>query len=155
MEEAPSHFRYAPDPRHPGWMLWELTDTGRFNQVYGPLGVRAEDAAVRVRMWPERRHSNLSDIVHGGALLGFADMALFAGAHGLGIEFAGPAATLDLSMRFVAGAPTDGGPVDAVLELLRETGRLVFLRGVMMQGDAVITDFTGTIRKPSRPRAAP
>ena len=44
--------------------------------------------------------------------------------------------------------------MEARVELLRETGRLLFLRGLVVQGDdaEVMAEFSGTIRKPSAPR---
>jgi hypothetical protein len=37
-----------------------------------------------------------------------------------------------------------------VAELLRETRRLLFLRGTVEQGDEMIAAYSATIRKPSR-----
>ena len=41
--------------------------------------------------------------------------------------------------------------MEARVELLRETGRLLFLRGLVVQGDAdaKVAAFSGTIRKPT------
>lgn len=144
--------RFYDDPDLPGWMRWELGDDGRFNALLGPVSVKAEGPGrAVVRMTPERRHSNLRDHVHGGALAGFADVALFAAARGLGVLQAGGSSTIDLSLQFVAGAEI-GRPVDAEVELLRETGRMLFLRAVMRQGDTVVASFTGTVRKASLPQ---
>jgi acyl-coenzyme A thioesterase PaaI-like protein len=82
-------------------------------------------------------------------LLGFMDMALFAAGRAFGVLTAGTAATLDLATQFIAGAPLEDGPIEARVELLRETGRLLFLRGLIVQGETITTSFTGTIRKPS------
>ena len=38
-------------------------------------------------------------------------------------------------------------PLDAEVELLRETRRLVFLRGMVLQGDNRVAAFSATIRK--------
>jgi acyl-coenzyme A thioesterase PaaI-like protein len=57
--------------------------------------------------------------------------------------------TLDLSNQFI-GAGRIGEPLDAVVEVLRETGRMVFLRGMVVQGDDTIAAFNGTIRKPTK-----
>jgi hypothetical protein len=44
-------------------------------------------------------------------------------------------------------------PCDAVTELLTETRRLVFLRGVVEQGEGnLIAAYSGTIRKPTAPK---
>lgn len=105
-----------------------------------------EPGVARVRMTPARHHSNLSDHIHGGALLGFVDVALFAAARGYGVIGAGAAVTLDLSVQFVA-AGSIGEAIEARVELLRETGRLVFLRGLVVQSEATIASFGATIRK--------
>ena len=147
------HFTYTEAPDHPGWMTWTLHDDTRFNALFGPFLLRVEGAVARVRMTPTRRHSNLSDAVHGGALLGFIDMAIFAASRGFGLIEAGTAVTLDLSAQFIGRAATDM-PVEAQVELLRETGRLLFLRGLVVQendagGVDNIVSFAATIRKPT------
>ena len=60
--------------------------------------------------------------------------------------------TLELSSQFI-GAGKPGVPLDAVVEVLRETKRLVFLRGTVVQGkddEHLIASFSGIVRKPSR-----
>lgn len=138
-----------PAADHPGWRTWILADPTRFNALLGSLLYRIDGDRVRVRMMPERRHSNLGDNLHGGALLGFIDVALFAAARGFGVLSAGRAVTLDLSTQFI-GAGRLGEPLEAEVELLRETGRLLFLRGLVVQGEDRIAAFAGTIRKPSQ-----
>ena len=98
-------------------------------------------------MVPGHAQSNLGDAVHGGAILTFIDMALFAGGHMAGMTDT-DAVTLELSTQFI-GAGRLGAPMDAEVELLRETGRLLFLRGLVVQGDHKVAAFAGTIRKPS------
>ena len=145
----PQHppFLYAPDPAEPGWNRWQFRDPTRFNAFIEPVWVRAEDGIARVRMLPRREHSNMREAVHGGALLGFMDVALFAGSRGLGVLGAGGAVTLDLSAQFI-GAGRIGEPLEAEVELLRETGRLLFLRGlVVQQGQPTIASFSATLRK--------
>ena len=62
---ASSAFLHQPDPENPGWHIWQLRDETRFNpQVMGKLIIRQEgERSVRLRMFPERRHSNLLDAV--------------------------------------------------------------------------------------------
>ncbi|WP_425230711.1 PaaI family thioesterase [Sphingomonas sp.] len=140
-------FTYADDPAEPGWKRWQFRDPTRFNAFIEPLFVRIEDEIARVRMQPRREHSNMRDAVHGGALLGFMDVALFAASRGFGSLGAGGAVTLDLSAQFI-GAGRWGEPLEARIELLRETGRMLFLRGLVVQeGQPTIASFTGTLRK--------
>ncbi|MFY7837959.1 MAG: PaaI family thioesterase [Novosphingobium sp.] len=148
-------FHYEPAGDHPGWFTWNLTDETRFNaQTMGRMLTRVEDGAdgvrrARLRMFPERRHSNLLDAVHGGVTLALIDIALFATMRTLLSGDAAGSVTLDLSTQFI-GAGRIGEPLDAVTEVLRETGRLVFLRGLVMQADDTIAAFNGTIRKPTK-----
>ena len=141
-----------------GWISWNLKEKGRFNGFIEPLTVRPESPTAdgrpcaRVRMLPGRQHSNLGDNVHGAVTLAFVDVALFAASHQFGALDAGHSVTLDLSTHFVGGGRI-GVPMDALVELVRETGRLIFLRGLVVQGEGdshIVLSFAGTIRKPSR-----
>lgn len=149
-EDSLPAFLHEPDPEHPGWMKWGFRDPTRFNAMLGRMIVRLEDdGRVRMRAFPDRSHSNLSDRVHGGALLGYIDVALFATARTHGLIEAGTAVTLDLSTQFI-GAAAIGRPLDFVSEVLRETGRLLFIRGLAEQEGAVVASYSGTVRKPSK-----
>ena len=145
MTESPA-FVYDDDPELPGWKRWQFRDATRFNAFIEPLHVRVDDGIARVRMLPRRDHSNMRDHVHGGALLGFMDVALFAAARGFAVLGAGGAVTVDLSAQFIDGGAI-GVPLEARIELLRETGRMLFLRGLIVQEDRTIASFTGTLRK--------
>lgn len=148
-------FLYEPAANHPGWFVWDLSDPTRFNsQTIGSMLTRIEQRAdggraSRLRMLPEGRHSNLLDAVHGGVILSLIDISLFAAMHTLLDGDARGSVTLDLSTQFI-GAGRIGEPLDAVVEVLRETGRLVFLRGLVEQGETTVAAFNGTIRKPGK-----
>ncbi len=139
------------DLDNPGWYNWRLSDERRFNgQIMGKMIVRLdEDGKARTRMFPEMRHTNLMDNLHGGIILSLIDVGIFSGSRMFGLIEAGTAVTLDLSVQFLAGGKADR-PVDAVAELLRETRRLLFLRGTVEQGEELIAAYSATIRKPSR-----
>jgi uncharacterized protein (TIGR00369 family) len=143
-------FDNSPDPENPGWFNWQMVDTSRYNgQTLGKMLVRSDgEGKARLRMFPEHRHSNLGNNVHGGTTLGFIDVALFGAARMFGLIEAGTAVTLDLSVQFI-GAGAINMPLDAQVELLKETRRLLFLRGLIVQGDDRIAAFSGTIRKPN------
>jgi uncharacterized protein (TIGR00369 family) len=150
-DTAAPAFISDPDPDNPGWLLWRLSDERRFNgQIMGKMIVRMDaDGKARTRMFPEMRHTNLMDNLHGGIILSLIDVGIFSGARMFGLIEAGTAVTLDLSVQFLAGSKADR-PVDAVAELLRETRRLLFLRGTVEQDGAMIAAYSATIRKPSR-----
>jgi len=143
-------FLLGPDPDHPGWDQWRVTDeTGYNHTVIGPLLIRKEtESTCRVRMQIEQRHTNAGGAIHGGTTLGFADVAMFCGFYVLtGIDPMG-SSTVDLTAQFVGAGKSDQ-PLDAVVELLRETRRLGFLRGKMVQGSRTVAAFSATIRKPA------
>ncbi len=152
-------FEHGPDPDNPGWNHWNLKDQTLFNgAVMGKLLTRVEGEGdgggdgrrARLRMFPERRHENLQGIVHGAVTLSLIDIALFTTMHNLGSGNAGPSVTLELSTQFVgAGDPTR--PLDAVTEIVQETGRLVFVRGTVEQEGSRVAAFSGIVRK-MRPR---
>ena len=122
-------------------------DRTRFNYaVLGELITRREGESCRLRMIPEHRHTNLQAMIHGATTLALIDIALFATVHLLGTGEAGPSVTLELSTQFV-GAGKPDLPLDAVTEIVRETGRMVFLRGQVVQEDHVVASFSGIVRK--------
>jgi len=138
-------FAFGEDPDHPGWNSWRLKDESRYNAFLGKLIVRREDERARVRMFPRRQHTNLQDSIHGGTTMGFADVALFAAARMLGLIEAGSAVTLEMTFQFLGTGSADQ-PLDAEVELLRETRRMIFMRGLVVQADSRIAAFSGTIR---------
>ncbi len=128
-----------------------MIDKSRYNgTVLGKMIVRGDgNGKARLRMFPEHRHSNLGNAVHGGTTLGFIDVALFGAARMFGLIDTCLAVTLDLSVQFI-GAGRLNEALDAEVELLKETRRLLFLRGLVVQGADTVASFAGTIRKPTK-----
>jgi uncharacterized protein (TIGR00369 family) len=138
--------RHEADGDHPGWFTWDVTGPQRFNNAIGKLlARRGEDGRGWCRMFPDQAHSNLGDKVHGGALMTFVDMALYAGGAMAGANVA-QAVTLDCSVQFLSPGEL-GMPLDAELELLSETGRLVFVRGRVLQGERLVATYSACLRK--------
>jgi acyl-coenzyme A thioesterase PaaI-like protein len=77
----------------------------------------------------------------------FVDMALYAGGAMAGANVA-MAVTLDCSVQFLSPGEI-GPPLDAEVERLQETGRLVFLRGRVVQEERLVAAFSATLRKGS------
>ena len=141
---------HAADPAHPGWWTWDVGErpegVERFNSAIGKLLVRTEgEARARCRMFPEAAQSNLGNVAHGGAILTFIDMAMYAGGYVAGADIA-YSVTLDLAAKFLSPARL-GEPLDCTVELLRETKRLAFMRGLVVQGDETVASWSGTLRK--------
>ncbi|QIG52832.1 PaaI family thioesterase [Altererythrobacter sp. BO-6] len=140
-------FEHGPDPENPGWHHWNLKDETLFNgAVMGKLITRKEGDKCRLRMFPERKHQNLQGVIHGAVTLGLIDISLFTTMHVVGSGNAGPSVTLELSTQFIGGGDP-ARPLDAVTEIMRETGKLVFVRGEVVQDDDRVAAYSGIIRK--------
>lgn len=148
-------FLREEDPEHPGWLRWTLRDSDRFNSVLGPMWARkmadSPTHKMLVRTKPGHLQGNLSNNLHGGAILTQIDIALFVCARTAGALEYGPGVTLEIGTQFY-GAGKTGVALDCEVEILRETGRLLFMRGLVLQEDVSIGAFTGTIRKTPAPR---
>ena len=155
MTEAERHFFISdPDPDNPGWTTWLLDDPDCYNSFLGKMIVRrggdgVGDDIARIRMVPERRHRNLGDVVHGGTMMGFIDCSLFAAMRVLELGPSGYAVTLELQTHFI-GAARMTEPLEAQVEITRETGRFLFMRGLVVQGDKGddnMASFTASVKK--------
>ncbi len=141
-----------PDPDNPGWNVWETSDPSRFNgAVIGRMIVRQEaERSVRLRMFPRHIHTNVSASLHGGVIMAFIDISLFATVAVLGTGDAAASVTLEANTQFIGAGAVDQ-PLDAVTEVLRETRRIVFLRGLVVQEGTVVASFSAAVRKYTRP----
>jgi uncharacterized protein (TIGR00369 family) len=146
-------FSAEPDPENPGWVRWRLTDPTLYNEaVLGKMIARAEGPDhCRVRIFPQRHHTNNGGNVHGGVTLGLIDIALFCAMKLLRNLDAAGSVTLGVEVQFI-GPGDPAQPLDAVVEVLRETRRIAFLRGLVEQEGALVASFSGTVRKGSSPR---
>ena len=136
----------AEDPDHPGWYSWSSIPEGSFAAATGKLLFRPDGPGRGVmRMFPEERHMNMGGSIHGGAVMSFIDMALFGGGRCAGMA-EGHYVTLDLTTHFLArGRP--GIPLDAHVELIRQTRSMAFLQGVVRQDGEACYSFTGTLKR--------
>jgi uncharacterized protein (TIGR00369 family) len=134
----------APDP--PGWHEWRVP--GAINrEVIGTLLVRDEGGGVaRTRIHPARHMGNVHGMVHGGIITALADATLFAGPGVLTGQDLGASVTVELSVQFI-GAGSMDEPLDGLISILRETGRMIFCQGRIVQGDNTVAGFSGIIRK--------
>ena len=141
------------DPDHPGWLRWRMADEQGFNEtVLGHQLVRLEEGGTcRHRIVPQRMHTNVAGNLHGAVLLAMMDVSMFSTLYlCCGVD-AGRAVTLDMQSQFIS--PGDAArPLDALVEVLRETRRMAFMRGLLVQDEDLVASFLGTVRKPSSSR---
>ena len=142
-----------PDGPWAGWLVWTDPVQGTFlDTSIGPSYSRS-DGAGRATVMLETRpaHANRMGALHGGFLAGFADHAYFAGLAAMGRPEQASAVTVDLGMQY-CGSGDVGPPLRAEVELLRETGRLMFMRMTIHQGDGLVAASTATVRKAPMPK---
>ena len=101
---------------------------------------------ARLRVMALTAHENAGGHVHGGFLASLADQSLFVGPAACGFGIVG-GVTVDLSCQFLSPGEI-GTPLDAVVEVLRETKRMLFARGTIEQEGRIVLSFLGTLRKP-------
>jgi uncharacterized protein (TIGR00369 family) len=137
----------AEDPDHYGWYSWGEFPRGSFAGATGKLLFKPEsEGRARCRIFPTEAHLNMGGSIHGGAVMSFIDMALFAGGRCAGME-AGHYVTLDCSVHFI-GRGRAGIPLDAAVQLVKQTaGGHVFLIGTCEQDGEVTHSFTGTLKR--------
>lgn len=132
-----------------GWWTWGL---GRdpYETHCGPFCYKVEpDGRIRAAFEPQSHHLNGMGSLHGGALMSFADFALFAIAHHSLID--STAVTLTYNSEFIAAGGLDGW-VEAEGEVIKETKSIIFVRGVLKQKGATLLAFSGVLKK-LKPRA--
>ncbi len=135
-----------------GWLQWQDPEPVTFLHALGPSYSRSERSGTAVVMLETRPdHRNRADSLHGGLLAAFADHAYFAGLTAMGRPEQVWGATVDLSMQYL-GAGTVGPELRAEVEVLRETGRLFFMRLTIAQEDRLVAASTATLRKGAEPR---
>lgn len=144
---------YIETGEHAGWHCWHREPDGRFASLLGNLYFRTSaSGGVECRMATDRRHSNGLGYLHGGFIMSFIDMAMFS--------FIFPqlqnsaAVTLSCATDFLSPGVV-GEPIEASGEILKETGKMLFVRGLVTQNGGNVASFTATMRKIPRPDKRP
>jgi uncharacterized protein (TIGR00369 family) len=132
-----------------GWTPWRGHFQNRFSELLGPHYYRVNEAGVvEARMPTEEKHLNGLGFLHGGMLMAFIDQLLFAIARPRLSPTVG-AVTLSCDTHFL-GAGRHGIDLEGSGEILRETGKMLFIRGIVTQSGENVCAFTGTLRKVTR-----
>lgn len=135
----------APYPP-PGYRVADPTDP--FEMESGPFYMpEADDGDLHFLFMAEPRHCNSFGVIHGGALMTLADLALCATAH-KGSDDEG-AITVSMNTDFV-GPGHEGDLVTARAEVLRQTGSLVFMRCLVSAGERVLLNCAAVVKRVRR-----
>ena len=128
-----------------GWYTWVPVDD--FEDHTGPFYCRPEQGGYLCGFIPEAKNRNGGGNIHGGALMTFADYALFMGA--LGADPALHGVTLTMNCEFI-GAAEPGRLLTARTEIVREGHSIVFARGTIDDEGRPVLTFSATIKKLKR-----
>ena len=151
MNDPRDHARLLTEGPWAGWLTWLESDERSFMQVLGPSLSRSDaPGRATVMLATHALHSNRTGALHGGFLAGFADHAYFAALFVIGRPAQIFAVTVDLTMQY-CGAARVGPMLRAEVELLRETGRLMFMRLALYQDDELVGASSATLRKAPEP----
>ena len=145
------HINSEPDPDNPGWVTWKMSIPGLFNDFLGKIIIRPDGDDALIRFTPERRHSNVGGVLHGGSMLGFIDISLFAAMEILCDASPGYSVTVDLQTQFMAAGKIDV-PVEARVSISKETFSLLFMRGIVEQEGQPSSTFTALVKKARPPK---
>lgn len=120
---------------------WDCIKPGGFTGHVGALWRRETDAGQEVGLLVEEHHANNHiGTVHGGVIMTFADNALGMGvSRALG---ASNCATVSMQTQFVASARI-GDFLICCPEVVRRSRQLVFMRGLVCEGDKTVASAEG------------
>ena len=126
-----------------GWRRYEGEPYEQ--RCVGPFYFRRDGDETVCAFRVEEKHLNAGGVAHGGALMSFADYALFAfawsafeeGAYGFTVAF---------TSEFLDG-PRLGERVEARGEVLRAGGSLIFVRGLATAEGRPCLNFSGTLKR--------
>lgn len=130
---------------HEGWENWIGKD--HFEDLCGPMYYKKMDGQYVSRVMLEEKHMNGQGNVHGGVLMTFADYALFVIAREQLMEVG--AVTVSFTSEFI-GPANIGDLLEAKGEVIHETGRMLFVRGLITTEDRTLLSFSGVMRKVPR-----
>ncbi len=130
------------------WAGWERSESDPFELHAGPFYTRRDAQGRWVSAFrAERKHMNGGGFMHGGCLATFADYAIFmiAREHLQGVG----SVTASLNTEFLDGA-REGDLVEAVGEVTRAGGSMVFVRGIASVDGRPVLNFSAIIKKVRR-----
>lgn len=125
-----------------GWTLQHHADT--FSAHAGPFYFREDGPLAGVGFLAEPHHLNGLGVIHGGALLTLADMALWDICRREVGVFRG--VTVTLNAEFLSPGKT-GAFIEAGGEMVKAGRKMMFARGLVTSQGAPLLSFSGTLKR--------
>lgn len=134
-----------------GWRAWHAKPEGRFVDGLGDVYYRDEPPGILAAIETSRKHANGLGFLHGGFLMAFVDVTMFATIRHMLQQSAG--VTLQCSTDFI-GAGTIGKLLEGRGHVVKETGKMVWVAGTLTQDDGqhLVCQWHGILRKVPRNR---
>lgn len=133
----------TPQTTPPGEGWEQIEDIG-FLDLVGPIWRRRAGEVYHYGFRAESRHANLNGVVQGGMMMTLADRGM-----GRTVRIAHddrPVATVHFSYDFIAPALI-GHFIELHPKITRQTGSLVFMESVVMDGETLIGRANGVWKK--------
>jgi uncharacterized protein (TIGR00369 family) len=127
------------------WAGWRLWTSDAFEVLAGPFySRRTADRGQVCAFRAEQKHMNGGGFMHGGALMTFADYALFCIADQ---ELqASHSVTASMNCEFIDSARV-GDLVEATGEVVRAGRSLIFIRGTITTAGRPLLTFSAIVKK--------
>jgi acyl-coenzyme A thioesterase PaaI-like protein len=139
---APTRGRYRVEEGE--WAGWHGSKDDPFNDHAGPYFHRIrEDGSALCAMRVEPHHLNGGGMLHGGAIMAFADHCLYVFAGAMGDQ---ASVTVSLHGDYLGGVPP-GAVVECTGEVTRQTRSMTFLRGLMTCDRSPVFSFSGVLKR--------
>lgn len=124
------------------WYHFEPADP--FEDHAGPFYCREDERGMVCGWVPGAHNANAGGNIHGGALMTFADYALFMIVGGMDVAVHG--VTMTMNSEFV-GAAQPGKMLTARGEVVRAGLSVVFVRGLVTEGERPVLAWSATVKK--------
>ena len=143
-ENTPSKPHLITEGDFLGWSTWG-NGSDPFETLTGPFYMRGlAEGGYECAFMPQIHHANGMGNIHGGALMTFADFALFAHAHDLMSEH--PCVTMQFESQFVGGAKV-GIIIESKAEIVRATRTIIFIRGLLSQDKKPVLAYSAILKR--------
>ena len=141
MQEIPDGFQTDPghDPAE-----------DHIGPFYFKVPVAGQSAGYECAFVADQHHCNVTDIVHGGVLMSFADFAACIEATDNYREE--DCVTITFSSEFIAAGEI-GSLIQSRVKVIRKTGSIVFVTGEIFSSASVLLTFSSVIKRLRRDAA--
>lgn len=142
MKELPT---YKHSSFREGWIKYDLPCPDGFSEQTGPYLFREPGSIAGVGFIATQSHANYIDLIHGGALMSLADVALWDICRREIESEVLLASTITMNLEFVSSAKI-GDFIQASGDLIKRGKNILFVRGLIKNDEKILLSFSGTMK---------